>query len=154
MSCFALSAGVERGIERCCALYYFAVCAAKLGREGAARDELLRAKAELIPIRNELLKKGPQSTGIGTVGIAVCIGAAVYWLFGGWLATILVAAVVWLLSVLGATSVSSKDANDLIEVCELGRKIAPDDPVASWIVPELAVKNASKDERRVAAHPA
>jgi hypothetical protein len=123
MSCFALSAGVLERIERCWALYYFAVCTAKLGHEGAARDELLRARTELIPIREELLKKEPGRPGIGTMGVALCLGAAVYWLMGGWLIPVVTAAVIWLLSASVVTGVSSTDANDLVEVCELGRKL-------------------------------
>jgi hypothetical protein len=146
---FVQAAGVLSGIKRVWALYYLAVCLGKLGHEQAAIAELARAKPELIRIKKELEKKAPRSPGFGIICIAVCVGIGAYWFSRAWLAPIIVTTLAWLISVLVATSVSPKDVDDLVEVCELGKKIEPDDPAAFWAVPPWALKNTTKTRRIV-----
>ena len=73
--------------------------------------------------------------------------------FDGWLGAIIAAVVALLMSALTIGSVSPQVAAELVDVCELGRLVAPDDPEAAWAVPRWALENASKQERRVGAAP-
>ncbi|TYL91328.1 hypothetical protein FXB40_28930 [Bradyrhizobium rifense] len=149
MQAFAEAAGILSRADRCSALYYYAVCAAKAGRYAAAARELSEIKPKLIEIREEAIKKGaPGKPGIGSFIFAALVGGVMLLLTNVFFAAI-VAAIIWLLTAWVVTSVDQRIANELVDVCELGRLVAPDDAAAAWAVPPWALRNVSTQEQRV-----
>lgn len=142
MNLFAVAANALKGVERAWSLYYFAICAAKLGYSIPAERELLKAKTESKKLRKDLLAKAPGRIGMLTVMFAISAGVLTSLVWGWWLPGLLVG-LIWLFAAAVFNSANPEDAAELVALRELDETIAPDDPKSRWPVPRWALQYAS-----------